>query len=144
MLPICRTTFWSVIADVTLLLRKRYTFTSQKVYSCNAKGVQLPRKRYTVAAQKVYSCNTKGIQLRCWRFLPCQVCRTWTNLKNKKQWKIVIARLQLPMELWCLSDGAAFASKLAVCPVTSTPPLRGRSLPMAKIALHKIALTRIK
>ena len=29
------------------------------------------------------------------------------------------------MELWCVSDGAAFASKLAVCPITSTPPLTG-------------------
>jgi hypothetical protein len=33
--------------------------------------------------------------------------------------------LKLPMELWCGSDGAAFASKLAVCPITPTPPLTG-------------------
>ena len=39
--------------------------------------------------------------------------------------KIVIGRLKLPMELWCGSDGAAFASKLAVCLITSTPPLTG-------------------
>ena len=39
--------------------------------------------------------------------------------------KIVIGRLKLPMELWCGSDGAAFASKLAVCLIPSTPPLTG-------------------
>ena len=39
--------------------------------------------------------------------------------------KIVIGRLKLPMELWCGSDGAAFASKLAVCLILSTPPLTG-------------------
>ena len=38
---------------------------------------------------------------------------------------MVIGRLKLPMELWCGSDGASFASKLAVCPITSTPPLTG-------------------
>ena len=37
----------------------------------------------------------------------------------------VIGRLKLPMELWCGSDGAAFASMLAVCLITSTPPLTG-------------------
>ena len=39
--------------------------------------------------------------------------------------KIVIGRPKLPMELWCGNDGAAFASKLAVCLITSTPPLTG-------------------
>ena len=39
--------------------------------------------------------------------------------------KIVIGRLKLPMELWCGSDGAAFTSKLAVCPITPTPTLTG-------------------
>ena len=39
--------------------------------------------------------------------------------------KIVIASLQLRMELWSWNDGTAFSSKLAVCPVTSTPPLSG-------------------
>ena len=58
----------------------------------------------------------------------------WKVLKNKIQWKIVIARLKLPMELWCRSDGTAFASKLAVCPSLQHHPYRGRSLPMTKIA----------
>ena len=39
--------------------------------------------------------------------------------------KIVIGRLKLPMELWCGSDGAAFASKLAVCPIALDPLLLG-------------------
>ena len=38
---------------------------------------------------------------------------------------MVIGRLKLPMELCCGSDEAAFASKLAVCLITSTPPLTG-------------------
>ena len=49
--------------------------------------------------------------------------RSITQVHNSK--KIFIGRLKLPMELWCVSDGAAFASKLAVCPITSTPPLTG-------------------
>ena len=38
---------------------------------------------------------------------------------------MVIGRLKLPMELCCGSDEAAFASKLAVCPITSTPTPNG-------------------
>ena len=49
-------------------------------------------------------------------------------------WKIVIGRLKLPMELWCGSDGAAFASKLVGCPHHLSPtPLQ--SLPVTKIAI---------
>jgi hypothetical protein len=37
--------------------------------------------------------------------------------------------LKLPMELWCGSDGAAFASKLAVCPIALDPLLLGEHKP---------------
>ena len=52
------------------------------------------------------------------------------------------------MELWCGSDGAAFASKLAVCLITSTPPLTGLKPAYdencRKLPWHKIAHKRIK
>ena len=54
--------------DNQLLPRNYYTFTLQKVHSCNAKGIQLQRKRYTVATQKVHSCNAKGTQLQPKRY----------------------------------------------------------------------------
>jgi hypothetical protein len=37
--------------------------------------------------------------------------------------KIVMGMLRLPMELWCGRDGAAFASKLAACPIALAPLL---------------------
>ena len=43
--------------------------------------------------------------------------------------KIVIGRLRLPMEPWCGSDGTAFASKLAVCPIALDPLLHGENKP---------------
>ena len=39
------------------------------------------------------------------------------NWSERSIRKIGIGRLKFPMELWCECDGAAFASKLAVCPI---------------------------
>ena len=66
--------------------------------------------------------GSKGCIYHCLRLLTSSMRHPESRISF---WKIVIGRLKLPMELWCGSDGAAFASKLAVCPITPTPPLTG-------------------
>jgi hypothetical protein len=85
--------------------------------------------------------STENIQcavLAHWIFPVGRYVHNWlersiTQVHNSR--KIFIGRLKLPMELWCGSDGAAFASKLAVCPSHPHHPWRGKSRPMTKIAL---------
>ena len=48
------------------------------------------------------------------------------NWSERSIRRIVIGRLKLPMELWCESDGVAFASKLAVCPIALNPLILGK------------------
>lgn len=78
------TTINTCLATTIHLPRNYYTFTLQKVYSCNAKGTQLQPKRYTVAMQKVYSCNREAMRLQHDRFSkgPAMTLNAWKATNN--------------------------------------------------------------